>query len=132
MFISFHVSSISLWISTFMYFNALLIRHIKEIIKFIKILYDGISFNLLRIRYVSRDSSGKASSDELVMQNTLRMRKYDPACAMQSCSRSMSNQPIFLGYINASISDHYLLFRCSMQLKLPLPRQISSQCRILS
>ena len=77
-------------------------------------------------------SSGEASSDELVMQNSLRMRKYDPACAMQSCSSSMSNQPTFLCYINASIYDYYLLLRCSMELKLPLPRQISSQCRILS
>ena len=66
------------------------------------------------------------------MQNTLRMRKYDLACATQSCSRSMSNQPIVLDYINASISDYYLLLRCSMELKLLLPRQISSQCRILS
>ena len=62
-------------------------------------------------------NSGEASSDELVMQNILRMSKYDPACAMQSCARSMSNQPIFLGYINASISDYYLLLRYSMELK---------------
>ena len=62
-------------------------------------------------------ASGEASSDKLVMQNALRLRKYDPACALQSCSRSMSDQPIVLGYINASISDYYLLLRCCMELK---------------
>ena len=78
------------------------------------------------------ETSGEASSEELFMQNSLRMRKKDPACAMQSCSRSMSSQPIFLGYNNANISDYYLLLRCSMELKLTLPKQTSSQCRILS
>ena len=60
--------------------------------------------------------SGEASSDELVKHNKVRMRKYDRACAMQSCSKSMSYQPALTGYINASIYDYYLLFRCSVEL----------------
>ena len=44
-------------------------------------------------------ASGEASSDELVMQNSLRMCKHDPACAMHSCSKSMSYQPIFTSCI---------------------------------
>jgi len=64
----------------------------------------------------SNTRSGEASSDELVMQNSLRMRKYDRVCAMQSCSKSMSYQPALTGYINASIYDYYLLFRCSVEL----------------
>ena len=71
--------------------------------------------------------SGEASSDELVMQNFLRMRKHDPACAMHSFSKSTSYQPIFTSYRNASISDYYLLLRHTVEVKLPLPRQISSQ-----
>ena len=72
-------------------------------------------------------SSGEASSEELVMQNSLRMRKHDPACAMHSRSKSMSYEPIFTSYGNASISDYYILLRHSVEVKLPLPRQISSQ-----
>ena len=71
--------------------------------------------------------SGEASSDEVVMQNSLRMRKHDPACEMHSRSKSMSYQPIFTSYRNASISDYSILLRHSVEVKLPLPRQISSQ-----
>ena len=64
----------------------------------------------------ARIVSGEASSDELVMQNSVRMRKYDRACAMQSCSKSMSYKPALIGYNNATIYDYYLLFRCSAEL----------------
>ena len=71
--------------------------------------------------------SGEASSDELVMQNSLRMRKHDPACAMLSRSKSMTYEPIFTSYGNASISDYYILLRNSVEVKQQLPRQIRSQ-----
>ena len=73
--------------------------------------------------YVLR-SSGEAGSDELVMQNILRMRKNDSTCTVQSCLSS-SNQPIVT-------FDYYLLLIYSLELKLPLLSQISSQNRILS
>ena len=60
--------------------------------------------------------SGEASSDELVMQNSLRMRNYNRACAIQSCSKSRSYQPALTGYINASLYNYFLLFRCSVEL----------------
>ena len=88
--------------------------------------------NELQLRFQATISSGEASSDELVMQNSLRMRKHDPACAMHSCSKSMSYQPIFTSCINTSIYEYFLLLRYSAEVKLPLPRQISSQYRILS
>ena len=69
------------------------------------------------LNHLERDTlSGEASSDELVMQNLLRMYKHNPACAMHSFSKSMSYQPIY-----------YLLLRHTVEVKLPLPRQISSQ-----
>ena len=62
----------------------------------IECLYFDCSIDCLYLYKINLcDGSGETSSDELVMQNTLRMLKYDPTCAMQFCSRSMSKLATF-------------------------------------
>ena len=86
-------SAISTFLSKYKSFQRTLTRH--ELYQFSSLC------ELDKEKSISDDDlqvySGEASSDELFMQNSLRMRKYDRACAMQSCSKSMSYQPALTG-----------------------------------